>query len=386
MDLFRLKIKNNLCVILILLSQVLFAQNKGVVLDVNTNNPIQYVNIYTSNNKKVSGTISDTNGRFNINFSCEELTFSHINYEKTRITYSELSDTVYLSPKTNILTEVIVDNTQPDWIKKVLERFISKKKHRYRVSGKNLSYKYNTRTVSDTSGYAFTSEGVICVPPFLSSQPFRISPNLNIIKYKDISAGVDFSNMQRIIYDKFIEDFNRRFIKGYEFIQNHGYNGADKNIIQLIFNSKENYSDSGTIVIDTTQCVILEAERYTGTDFNLKRQTSGALRALASQTKGFNYHEWITYSYIRYEKLDDTYFPIDCRYKLYMKTSAKKKRKIDSFFISTESELLLINNEPHAINDFVNIPQPYYMLFIKSKSMREEEEKLHNVPVKFEIF
>lgn len=369
-----------------LISQIVSAQNKGIVLDINTYKPIPYVNVYTTYNKGVFGTTSNTSGEFNVNFLFKSLTFSHVNYEKSEILCDNLKDTIFLNPKTNLIGEVIISNKQPEWISYILERFRTQRKNIYRISEKTFSYQYDTRTLSDSSGYAFKSEGEIIVPKLESDIPFRINPKENVIHYKDNSAGVDFSNMQRILYDDFIDGFDKKFIKEHEFRQNHAYKGKSQNIIQLIFDSKEYDSDNGYIVMDTTSCTILEVVRSTGTDFNIKEQTSTALRTIASKTKGFNYEEWVIYYYTRYESFNGSCYPTDCRYKLYMKSSTKNKKRDDSYFVSIESKLSLIDKSSGVTNYFIDIPRPYYMLLIKSKKMRLDEEKLHNVPVKFDLF
>lgn len=362
------------------------AQNKGVILDIDTNKPISYVNIFSTYNNEVFGTTSNTSGKFNVSFPFESLTFSHINYERCEILHQDLKDTIFLNPKTNLIGEIVISNKQPQWINNILERFRTQRKKIYRTTEKTFSYQYDTRTLNDSSGYAFKSEGEIIVPKLDADVPFRVSPKENVIHYKDHSAGVDFSNMQRILYDEFISDFDKNFIKKHEFRQNHAYKGKSQNIIQLMFNSNEYDSDNGFIVIDTTSCAILEVERSTGTDYNIREQTSAAIRAIASKTKGFNYEEWIIYNYTQYENFNGSYYPIDCRYKFYLKSSTKKKKRDDLYFVSIESELSLKDKKFEVTNNFIDIPRPYYMLLIKSKKMRLDEERLRSVPVKFDTF
>lgn len=386
MELSNSKIKINLFLSLALISQVISPQSKSIILDIETYKPIPYVNIYTSDNTKVFGTTSDISGEFEVNFPFKLLTFSHVNYEKSEILQENLKDTIFLNPKTNLIREVIVNSKQPEWINNILERFRAQRKKTYRTSEKTFSYQYDTRTLSDSSGYAFKSKGEIIIPKLETDMPYRINPKENVIHYKDNTAGVDFSNMQRILYDEFIAEFDKKFIKEHEFKQNHAYKSTNENIIQLVFTSKKYDSDNGYIVMDTTTCAILEIERNTGTDFNIKEQTSTALRTIASKTKGFNYEEWIIYSYTRYEPFNSSFYPIDCRYKLYMRSSTKNKKRNESYFVSIESNLSLKDEYSNITNNFIDIPRPYYMLLIKSKKMRQNEEKLRNVPAKFDIF
>lgn len=383
MELSNLKIK--LYLLAILICQIVSAQNKGIILDIDTNKPISYVNIYTTHNNVFFGTTSNASGEFNVNFVFKKLTFSHINYEKSRILCNNLKDTIFLVPKTNFIDEVVISNKQPEWIYGILEQFRVQRKKRYRKSEKIFSYQYETTTLNDSSGYAFKSNGGLIVPK-LKAKPFRIAPKENVINYKDNSAGVDFSNMQRILYNDFIVDFNKRFIRKHEFKQNYAYKGENKNAVQLIFNSKKHDLDKGSIVIDTATCIILEVERSTGTDYNVKKRTSAALRTIASKTKGFKYEEWNVYNYTRYQSFNGSYYPIDCKYKFYMKSSTKKKKKNNLYFISIESKLSLMEGNSTSRNDYIDIQRPYYMLLIKSKKRRLNEERLRNVPVRFETF
>lgn len=386
MELLNSKMKIKILLSIVLISQTIGAQNKGIILDTDTYKPIPYVNVFSTYSNEVFGTTSNTSGKFNVNFPFESLTFSHINYEKSEILRQDLKDTIFLTPKTNLIGEIVISNKQPQWIKNILERFRTQRKKIYRTTEKIFSYQYDTRTLNDSNGYAFKSEGEIIVPKLYADIPFRISPKESVIHYKDTSAGVDFSNMQRILYDEFISDFDKNFIKEHEFRQNHAYKGKSQNIIQLIFNSNEYDSDNGFIVMDTASCAILEVERSTGTDFNIKEQTSAAVRAIASKTKGFNYEEWVIYNYTQYESFDGSYYPIDCRYKLYLKSSTKKKKRDDLYFVSIESELSLKDKKSEVTNNFIDIPRPYYMLLVKSKKMRLDEERLRSVPVKFDTF
>lgn len=369
-----------------LISQITYAQYNGIVLDIETNKPIPYVNIHTTLNKNVLGTTTNSQGLFSVSFSFKSLIFSHVNYEKAELTYANRSDTIFLTPGSNLLNEVVISNKQPEWINDVLRRFISERKNRYRVYEKIFSYKYHTRTLNDSNGYAFKSEGEIVVPQIQSNKPYSVSPKDNVIHYKDNSAGVDFSNLQRILYEDILLAINSKFVKSHEFRQNYAYKANNENVVQLVFNAKQDTSDSGYLVIDTVSATIMEIERTTGTDININMQTSSALRVLASETRGFNYDEWVVYNYVRYGRFNDSYYPVDCKYKLYMKSSQKNKKRNDSYFVSTESEVVLKESKPDPTLLFMDIPRSYYMLLIKTKKMRLEEEQLNNVRVRFDPF
>lgn len=382
---FKRKYALLICVALFM--QLVHARTTGVVIDMETYLPVPYTNIYTSDGGKVSGTASNSAGQFTVDFPFEILSFSHINYERKEITFKGSADTVFLKPRAVLLNEIVVSTKQPEWINRVLQKFISNKKERYRVTDKLFSYEYNTYTLNDSSGYEFNSTGNIMVPSMKNNQLYRINALENIIHYKDSLAGVDFSNMQRILYDNFINDFNRGFVKEHDFKQNHAYKNDNDNIVQLMFNSKKYDSDKGYIIMDTASCVILEAERNSGTAFNIKEHTSGSMRMIASKTKGFNYEEWVTSNYIRYVEIDGSYYPVDCKYKIYMKSSTVNKKNNEQYFVSIESELSMKDVATHIDTDnFTDIPRPYYMLLIRTKKMRLAEERLRAVPVRYVSF
>ncbi|MDO5972055.1 carboxypeptidase-like regulatory domain-containing protein [Flavivirga aquimarina] len=93
-----------------------YAQNiiiNGLIIDFETKEPIEFVNIGILNKNK--GTVSNQNGEFNLEVSKEyikdSLTISHINYYPSKIPIVNAKNkTVFLKPKMNELSEVIVSN------------------------------------------------------------------------------------------------------------------------------------------------------------------------------------------------------------------------------------------------------------------------------------
>lgn len=382
-----MNLRNRMSVLLwgILVINFIHAQKKGVVLDINTHHPIPYVNVYTLNKADVSGTTSNENGCFVINFPFKLLSFSHINYEKKEVTRGELNDTVFLKPVVNQIGEVVINNKEPEWIERILKKVVAQRDRSYRSVEKNLAYQYSTCTLSDSSGYSFKSEGDIFVPSLNKNALFRIYPRENTIYFKDTKAGVDFSNMQRMLYSDFVIDFNNNFIKEHQFRQNYAYSNTNPNVVQIIFDSKKYEVDEGYILIDTISYAILEAERNSGTEFNVKEQTTDALRAIASM-RGFKYEEWITNSFLKYEEIEGVYYLSHCKYKFYIKSQTTHKKTPQQYFTSIESELVMTENKLPDVGEYIDLPKPQYLLLIKTKKMRKEEEKLQNVPVAFRDF
>jgi hypothetical protein len=95
------------------LSQVQKINISGSILDFKTKKPIEFVNIGIFNKNK--GTVSNQNGTFTLNLSKEfqkdSLTISHINYYSVKIAVENIKNkTVYLQPKTNELSEIVLSN------------------------------------------------------------------------------------------------------------------------------------------------------------------------------------------------------------------------------------------------------------------------------------
>ena len=378
-----------LLAVLILLTatgQLLFAQTKGVVVDKVSRQPISYVSIYAKTGDKVLGTVTNDKGEFSIDFSFQTLFFSHISYEKTEITKSDLRDSMYLIPTTTLLTEVVVSSRQPKWIKSVLMKIVEQKNKNYQATEKVFSYKYETYTLNDSNGYAFRSNGNLLIPQLKKNAQFKIDAQKNIIKYKDKTAGTDFSNLRRMLYDDFLLNLDNNFIKDNNFSKNSSFSDKNKNIVQLNFSSKKYTDYEGYLVLDTLNKVILEVERSTGTDFNIKTQTSGMLRNLIASRVGFNYNTWVTKSITKYSKVGQSYYMSDCKYKFYMKTSTKNKKVNSSYFTSMESQLSFDNKTQNSTKEFKIIPKPYYLVVFYTKQMKEAEESLNKVPVSFEKF
>lgn len=370
---------------LIVTGQLLLAHTKGILVDKESRQPIPYVSIYTTNGNKTFGTMSDEKGEFSIDFPFQTLFFVHMNYEKSEIKKSDLSDTIHLMPTTVMLDEVVVSNSEPAWIKRVLNRIAEQKSQHYQTIEKTLAYKYETYTLTDSNGYAFKSNGNLLVPKLSNSSKYYLDAQNNTIKYKDKTAGVDFSNLKRMLYNDFINSFDKKFIKENNFSQNSSFESENTNVVQLVFTSKKFKDDEGYVLIDTLNNIIIEAERNLGTDSNIKTQTSSILRDVVSN-QGFYYNTWITSSHIKYDKIGQSYYISECKYKFYMKTTTKNKKGDSQYFSSIESKLYLDSEIKNTSKEYKVIPKPYYIIAIYTKKMQREEDALNKVPVSFEKF
>jgi len=98
--------------VLILSSQIIFAQLKGLVLDSVSNEAIPYVNIWVQNAD--IGTSSDINGKFILTDieADKVLIFSAVGYKTKRIIYKPALHIVKLQQDTVELSEVIIKSKQ----------------------------------------------------------------------------------------------------------------------------------------------------------------------------------------------------------------------------------------------------------------------------------
>jgi hypothetical protein len=386
-----MKLKNQkilliVSVLLTLTGQLVMAQRKGIVIDKESRQPIPYVSIYTKVGENVYGAMSNEQGEFSIDFAFQTLYFSHVNYLKTEILKSTISDTIYLVPTTAMLHEVVISNKQPKWINSVLMKVVERKAQNYQLTDKMLSYTYETYTLNDSNGYAFNSSGNLGIPQLKKNLQYKIDAQKNTIKYKDKTAGADFSNLKRMLYDDFVTNLDNSFIKENNFTQNNSFVDKNSHLVQLNFTSKKFKDFDGTLVVDTINNVILEVERNSGTDYNIKNQTSSILRNLISSRAGFTYTTWITKSGTKYTKTGQSYYMSQCNYKFYMKTTTKNKKNDSKYFTSIESKLDLGNEIKTTKNELKVIPKPQYLVLIMTKKMKQEEESFNKVPVSFEKF
>lgn len=363
----------------------LLSQTNGIIVDKISHQPISFVSIYAKNAEKVMGTMSDENGRFEVNFPFQTLFLSHINYSKIEIDNTSITDTLFLLPKGILLNEVFVSVHKPKWIPRVLNQVVKQRFMNYQKSEQQLGYSYETYCLGDSSGYGFRSKGDLLIPQLTKNDKYCIHATDNTIRYKDKTAGPDFSNLKRMLYYDFIRDFNGKFIGSYNFIENGSFETKDKNLVQLVFKSKKYQDDKGFIVVDTLNNVILEFERTSGTYYNIKTQTTSILKNYAS-TLGFNYNQWNTVLKAKYSKVGNSYQLADCKYKLYLKSTLNNKKVNKTSFNSYEAQLSLSNVAQIKTSTWVSIPKPFYIIGVYTKKMKKEEELLNNVPLKFEDF
>lgn len=127
-----------LALIFFLTSVTLIGQNiKGIVLEMNTEKPLEYVNIYYEKEKK--GAISDENGAFRLKLksklkSKDAIRFSMIGYKTKDFTLTQLKDldfVIYLEKKIENLNEVSIISNKKLKSKLAFKKLNSLKKGLY---------------------------------------------------------------------------------------------------------------------------------------------------------------------------------------------------------------------------------------------------------------
>jgi hypothetical protein len=132
----------------------IFAQEqiRGRVIDSETNEPIEYVNIIIDGTH--IGTVTDENGFFKLNTTETGkgyLNISFIGYETRRIRISDSNDNILLNPDASVLDEVVVvgDNTKENPAHYILKRIRSNHKKNSLKQGDTYSYRKYDRVRFD---------------------------------------------------------------------------------------------------------------------------------------------------------------------------------------------------------------------------------------------
>lgn len=349
-----------------------YSQVSGIIIDKITNEPISNASIYTKINNAISGTVSDDNGKYKINFPFNIIVISHINYNHSEIVKEQLSDTIYLTPKTISLKEITVKNNNPLWLNEILVKVVKQKHKKYQTSDKIMAYDYNTQTLSNTNGYAFQSQGNLFIPSFSINEGYKINPLHNVVKVNDNSKSPDFEPFRYMVYDEFLKEFNNNFIKRHKFRQNSEFKNNHNNLVKLSFSSEKHSDFKGYVIIDTLDFVITEFEIKAGTNYNIENNTTAIYRKFA-ESKGFKYTDWNTYINVKYGKVNDSYQPLEFKYKLYRKNNFIKDKVHKTFFSNIEATLLFSNMmASNDFSSFIFLPKPYSISIVNKKTAKAE--------------
>lgn len=367
-----------------LLATTVGGQVKGVLWDKINNTSVPYASIFKIENGRPQATTSDATGAFSVRFSFKQLHILHIGYQPKDV--DAVTDTIFLIPKEHLLSEVVVGNAEPEWIRPFLHRFITEKRKYYQMSGRTFAYNYQTGIISDTTGYWFENKGLLKAAPLQAPASYVIRPDTGIIHYKDSSAGCNFTNLCRIVYNDFVDRLDKKFIRCHLFSVSDDVTNNEKHIIQIHFRSPQAPDDDkGFIVVDTMKYVLLRVHRDTGLKYNRRHYTNAVTRAAFKLAAGYRYDDWLVSADTEYRERNGIYYPYSNKYKVYITCSSTLKNR-NKCFESTEAELYLTPTEVAKDENFISLPHPWYMKIILSKKDRLQQKALQNIERQYMIY
>ena len=368
-------------IVFLCLSVTSFAQKAFVIWDKANKIPVSRASVYTTYMGKVRSTFSDQQGRVVVDFAFDNLTVSHINYQKESV--KVLLDTLFMEQSTQLLSEVVVSPAgEPAWIKPMLMDFIKTKAKRYEGNG-ILRYEYQTLNVGDTV-LRFVSNGLIRKKKY-----FEISPLENVITFKDKSAGCDYSNLKNTLYHDFVSDMDEKFVKEHKFYVDNESEDLGANVVRILFKSKKDWKDSGYLCIDTLQNAILRAKRSTGLAYNVQHRTNALVRSTINAMYGHKYKDWQIDIEAVYQQADNYFYLSSCRYSNYMQEEfdGKKKKGVEVYNVTSIYEAQPCQkNKMSEGTEFLLLPQPFAMKIIVSKKERKQEELLQDVKKEYNVY
>lgn len=356
---------------------------EGIVWDRVNHIPVPHASLLTNWQGQVLATSTDSAGRFRVAFPFHSLSVSHLNYAKLKVT--ALADTLFLTPKAQVLTEVVVSNEEPKWIREKLGAFLENRKSRYQTADRQMEYDYAKSNVGDSSSYAFQSVGLMYVPSLHHldcDSMYQVCPDRNVVQYKDSTAGVDFYDLQLMLYENVMAEMDHKFIRHHVFRQNEAYQNGDKNILQLAFWSEKYKDDRGFLTIDTARCVILDASRSTGMACNLDEKMNALVLSLFHAAVGLQYDEWTIDNTIHYEARGGVYYPSRITYQYYEKRSSydkfatSKTKKRMEYFASKEATLTLHDTTRTPGPRYYDIPHEIHSAIIYIESRRHSRNSI----------
>ena len=187
-------------ILLILVSQIIFAQKKIVIIDGLNHKPIEYCNIDFNNN---NGTFSDENGVFYLDQFVEEITVSHISYKPLNVNNFNNIDTLKLVPNDIRLNEVLLRKNN---YKEIIVRHNKSKTI------------FNWPFFPKTEYILFLKPNNYDVESMIKSLIFSINVNVKSKEFKDsyvtiyIFRNIIYNKNREIIYSK-IEEVSLQRLK-----------------------------------------------------------------------------------------------------------------------------------------------------------------------------
>lgn len=388
---FLFMMRKILLVSLVLLFAVsVTAQHVCVVVDQSTRLPVAYASIYGREAGKFCSVISNEQGRARVSFQSTSYTVSHLNYEKMVV--SKLPDTLFLIPKYYQAGEVVV-KSEPDWIRPLLRKFVKAKKHHYLSDPAHFKYQYTTQSIEGKNYYKYESTGMLRSPG-PSYKFYQICPDTGTIVSVDTTMLTDVTNMRRMLYEDFVQEFDKEFIRNHKFSVGDDVDSDNPDEVELLFRSKKRQSDRGRFIIDTVRCVIRSASRMMGTDYNKNHRVSSVMLAFSRMLTGYNIQDWNVDYGVTYTQYNGCFYPENIRYKFYYMAEEKISdaqnndfdRESGGGFSNMEAVMCLspVQLSPTKLTLWSSLPRPWYIK-INTDDERKQEISLAHLPAKFYV-
>ena len=364
-----------------------------VVADADTRMPVAHASLYAKDDSRFRSCISNEQGRARITFSSQRITVSHLNYEK-RTLRMPLPDTILLKPRYLQKAEVVVTNKEPEWIRRCLKQVVKQKEQHYYSHSAVMQFNYFTQNMGTNNIYRCLMKGLMRTKSDRHKQWALVADSVDICA-SDSTRLTDTANLRRMLYEDFMVDLDKGFISDHRFSHHPDYKGRNSNEVELHFRLKHGTDDRGWMIVDTVRCVVLSAERNTGTKTNRQERIDAIMYAMA-RVFGYHIDTWTRQYHVDYaERPDGTLYPAEVRYKMYYaghdgsndKQQKEFHEQTGGGFPNMEATLALrpSDEEPDDYDQWLTLPPSWYIAF-HSEAERQQEINLSNLPATFKLF
>ena len=360
------------------------------VVDEDTGLPVVRASLYTKENGVFHSTFTNEQGVAKIPFSYTRLTVSHLNYGKHVI--RGWQDTIRLKPKYLSTPEVTVTNREPEWIRRKLKQAVKSKEKNYFSCEAVQAFSYETQSLGIDKIYQYKLSGRMYMKSAQRQRYAFVQDSATIIA-NDTTRLTDTDNLRRMLYEDFMAELDNDFIRGHRFGENPEYKGRSKDEIELRFYSKSEKDDRGRLVIDTTRCVILSAERHSGTKTNRKERLNAFWYTMA-KLMGYRIDTWTRdYRVFYAERADGTFYPSEVHYKFYLVGRDSSTDKDEQAFNEQTGggfpnmEAVLKMAPPSDLpqqGEATELPPSWYITY-NTDADRQREVELANLKASFKI-
>ena len=369
------------------------AYRQVVVADAMTHQPVAHASLYTKEDGRFYSCISNEQGVARLAFTFRQLTISHLNYDK--LVVRRLADTLFLEPKYQAMTEVVVTSEEPAWIRRKLKEAVGKKDAVYFTHPTQQRFTYYTQSIGTNNLYRFSMTGLMRMKS-QENRRYALSADTATIFAADSTRLTDTTNLRRMLYEDFMAELDNAFIRSHRFYESAECQDCSANDVLLRFRSKDkNPDDRGWLIIDTVRCVVKQATRITGTKTNRQERTDAFLYGFA-RLMGYRIDKWTRDYRVTYgERSDGSFYPQEVRYKLYFvshdSSDDKQQEEFDEQtgggFPNMEATLAVMPDAVAVADSMAwnELPPSWYIKY-NTDADRKKEVELSNLPAIFTLY